>query len=192
MSGSSIAFNLPEDINPQICRIFSVVLLQDGNIYSAELYKMVCERNETDLNIKIPAVMLPQDAGASLENSLKHGLSGSTNMLGGFVITGIALIITVLQIVRVPNLKFNSFLHAIIRYDWAAKKSLRAGYFLWSMVAYGSGKMAIPDSLCCCHLISVTSSDVSAGLLITYVALNLMDGHGQPALLYIVPFTLGK
>ncbi|KAK2366058.1 signal peptide peptidase [Trifolium repens] len=29
------------------------------------------------------------------------------------------------------------------------------------------------------------------GLLITYVALNLMDRHGQPALLYIVPFTLG-
>jgi len=23
------------------------------------------------------------------------------------------------------------------------------------------------------------------------MALNLMDGHGQPALLYIVPFTLG-
>lgn len=54
-----------------------------------------------------------------------------------------------------------------LRYDWAAKKSLQTGYFLWSMVAYGSG------------------------LLITYVALNLMDGHGQPALLYIVPFTLG-
>lgn len=29
------------------------------------------------------------------------------------------------------------------------------------------------------------------GLLITYIALNLMDGHGQPALLYIVPFILG-
>jgi signal peptide peptidase-like protein 2B len=29
------------------------------------------------------------------------------------------------------------------------------------------------------------------GLLVTYLALNLMDGHGQPALLYIVPFTLG-
>jgi len=54
-----------------------------------------------------------------------------------------------------------------LRYDWAAKKTLQSGYFLWSMVAYGSG------------------------LLITYVALNLMDGHGQPALLYIVPFTLG-
>ncbi|CAI0414509.1 unnamed protein product [Linum tenue] len=54
-----------------------------------------------------------------------------------------------------------------IRYDWLANKSLRAGYFLYAMLAYG------------------------LGLLITYVALNLMDGHGQPALLYIVPFTLG-
>lgn len=54
-----------------------------------------------------------------------------------------------------------------LRYDWLAKKTFRAGYFLWAMFAYG------------------------LGLLITYVALNLMDGHGQPALLYIVPFTLG-
>ncbi|CAH9069112.1 unnamed protein product [Cuscuta europaea] len=54
-----------------------------------------------------------------------------------------------------------------LRYDWLAKKNLRAGYFLWAMFAYG------------------------LGLLITYVALNLMDGHGQPALLYIVPFTVG-
>nr|AAL14628.1 growth-on protein GRO11 [Euphorbia esula] len=54
-----------------------------------------------------------------------------------------------------------------LRYDWLTKKNLRAGYFLWAMTAYG------------------------LGLLVTYVALNLMDGHGQPALLYIVPFTLG-
>ncbi|KAI5564592.1 hypothetical protein POPTR_014G085300v4 [Populus trichocarpa] len=54
-----------------------------------------------------------------------------------------------------------------LRYDWLAKKNLRAGYFLWAMTAYG------------------------LGLLITYLALNMMDGHGQPALLYIVPFTLG-
>ncbi|XAR55071.1 hypothetical protein NMG60_11030453 [Bertholletia excelsa] len=54
-----------------------------------------------------------------------------------------------------------------LRYDWLAKKNLQAGYFLWAMLAYG------------------------LGLLVTYVALNLMDGHGQPALLYIVPFTLG-
>ncbi|XP_073260424.1 signal peptide peptidase-like 4 isoform X2 [Populus alba] len=151
-------------------------------------------------------------------------------------ILGIALIITVLQIVRVPNLKVGTvllscaFLYDIfwvfvskwwfkesvmivvargdksgedgipmllkiprmfdpwggysiigfgdiilpgllvafsLRYDWLAKKNLRAGYFLWAMTAYG------------------------LGLLITYAALNMMDGHGQPALLYIVPFTLG-
>ncbi|XP_023534333.1 signal peptide peptidase-like 2 [Cucurbita pepo subsp. pepo] len=151
-------------------------------------------------------------------------------------ILGIALIITVLQIVRIPNLKVGTvllscaFLYDIfwvfvskklfkesvmivvargdksgedgipmllkiprmfdpwggysiigfgdillpglivafsLRYDWLANKTLRAGYFLPAMLAYGSG------------------------LLITYVALNLMDGHGQPALLYIVPFTLG-
>ncbi|KAL5727431.1 Signal peptide peptidase-like 2 [Ranunculus cassubicifolius] len=151
-------------------------------------------------------------------------------------ILGIALIVTVLQIVRVPNLKVGAvllgcaFLYDIfwvfvskklfhesvmivvargdksnedgipmllkiprmfdpwggysiigfgdillpglviafsLRYDWLSNKSLRAGYFLWAMMAYG------------------------LGLLITYVALNLMDGHGQPALLYIVPFTLG-
>lgn len=151
-------------------------------------------------------------------------------------ILGIALIITVLQIVRIPNLKVGTvllscaFLYDIfwvfvskklfhesvmivvargdksgqdgipmllkiprmydpwggysiigfgdillpglliafsLRYDWLLKKNLRAGYFVWAMFAYG------------------------LGLLITYVALNLMDGHGQPALLYIVPFTLG-
>ncbi|KAG8391841.1 hypothetical protein BUALT_Bualt01G0228900 [Buddleja alternifolia] len=151
-------------------------------------------------------------------------------------ILGIALIITVLQIIRVPNLKVGTvllscaFLYDIfwvfvskwwfhksvmivvargdgsgedgipmllkiprmfdpwggysiigfgdiilpgllvafsLRYDWLSKKSLKTGYFLWAMLAYG------------------------LGLLITYVALNLMDGHGQPALLYIVPFTLG-
>ncbi|XP_010670265.2 signal peptide peptidase-like 4 isoform X1 [Beta vulgaris subsp. vulgaris] len=54
-----------------------------------------------------------------------------------------------------------------LRYDWLGNKKIRAGYFLWGMTAYG------------------------LGLLVTYVALNLMDGHGQPALLYIVPFTLG-
>ncbi|KAI3983919.1 hypothetical protein MKX01_023231, partial [Papaver californicum] len=33
---------------------------------------MVCETNETDLNIHIPAVMLPQDAGLFLESSMKN------------------------------------------------------------------------------------------------------------------------
>ncbi|XP_073388593.1 signal peptide peptidase-like 2 isoform X2 [Physcomitrium patens] len=54
-----------------------------------------------------------------------------------------------------------------LRYDWTARKSLFRGYFLWSTVGYG------------------------LGLFITYVALNAMNGSGQPALLYIVPCTLG-
>jgi signal peptide peptidase-like protein 2B len=54
-----------------------------------------------------------------------------------------------------------------LRYDWAAKKTLSSGYFLWSIIGYGFG------------------------LFLTYVALNVMDGNGQPALLYIVPCTLG-
>ncbi|KAA8544300.1 hypothetical protein F0562_022312 [Nyssa sinensis] len=37
-----------------------------------KLFKMVCEANETDLEIGIPAVMLPQDASASLEQSIKN------------------------------------------------------------------------------------------------------------------------
>lgn len=43
---------------------------------SAELYKMVCEPDETDLDIQIPAVMLPQDAGATLQKLLSNGSSG--------------------------------------------------------------------------------------------------------------------
>ncbi|KAJ7010642.1 signal peptide peptidase-like 2 isoform X1 [Populus alba x Populus x berolinensis] len=303
-----------------------------------ELYKMVCEPDETDVDIHIPAIILPQDAGASLEKMLLTNISVSVQLyspkrplvdvaevflwlmavgtilcasywsawtareaaaeqdkllkdavdevpndkavgvssvldintasavlfvvfascflvllyelmsywfiellvvlfcIGG--VEGIALIITVLQIVQVPNLKVGTvllscaFLYDIfwvfvskklfhesvmivvargdrsgedgipmllkiprlfdpwggysiigfgdillpglliafsLRYDWSANKSLRAGYFPWAMLAYG----------------------LAAGLLITYVALNLMDGHGQPALLYIVPFTLG-
>jgi hypothetical protein len=40
---------------------------------SAELYKMVCERNETDLDIGIPAVLLPKDAGTKLQSLLSNG-----------------------------------------------------------------------------------------------------------------------
>lgn len=45
-------------------------------LFLAELYKMVCEPDETALDIHIPAVMLPQDAGATLEKMLM------TNSLG--------------------------------------------------------------------------------------------------------------
>nr|XP_029116055.1 signal peptide peptidase-like 4 isoform X2 [Elaeis guineensis] len=40
-----------------------------------ELYKMVCDRNETNLKINISAVMLPHDAGVSLESSVRSGAS---------------------------------------------------------------------------------------------------------------------
>ncbi|KAL5203889.1 hypothetical protein ABZP36_008760 [Zizania latifolia] len=53
------------------------------------------------------------------------------------------------------------------RFDRASKKGFFNGYFLWLTVGY------------------------AVGLFLTYVALFLMDGHGQPALLYLVPCTLG-
>ncbi|KAK4732971.1 hypothetical protein R3W88_025959 [Solanum pinnatisectum] len=53
------------------------------------------------------------------------------------------------------------------RFDEAKKKGILNGYFLWLMIGYGTG------------------------LCITYVGLFLMNGHGQPALLYLVPCTLG-
>lgn len=54
-----------------------------------------------------------------------------------------------------------------VRYDKAKKKGVRDGYFLWLTVGYG------------------------CGLLFTYLGLYIMNGHGQPALLYLVPCTLG-
>ncbi|KAL5994386.1 signal peptide peptidase-like [Asimina triloba] len=40
-----------------------------------ELYKMVCDHNDTNPNIQIPAVMLPKDAGDNLENKMRNGAS---------------------------------------------------------------------------------------------------------------------
>ena len=42
----------------------------------SDLYKMVCDPDETDLDIHIPAVMLPHDAGTSLEKMLISNSSG--------------------------------------------------------------------------------------------------------------------
>ena len=43
-----------------------------------ELYKMVCDRNEsgTFLDIQIPAVLLPKSAGENLELALKSNREG--------------------------------------------------------------------------------------------------------------------
>ncbi|KAJ1443297.1 Presenilin/signal peptide peptidase [Sesbania bispinosa] len=57
-----------------------------------------------------------------------------------------------------------SFAH---RFDKDNKKGASNGYFLWLVIGYG------------------------IGLVFTYLGLYLMDGNGQPALLYLVPCTLG-
>ncbi|PKA61742.1 Signal peptide peptidase-like 2 [Apostasia shenzhenica] len=53
------------------------------------------------------------------------------------------------------------------RFDKAHQKGNLNGYFLWLIFGY------------------------AFGLFLTYLALYLMKGHGQPALLYLVPCTLG-
>ncbi|KAG4908735.1 hypothetical protein JHK82_057386 [Glycine max] len=53
------------------------------------------------------------------------------------------------------------------RFDKANKKGVASGYFLWLVIGYGFG------------------------LFFTYLGLYMMNGHGQPALLYLVPCTLG-
>ncbi|GAA0154799.1 aspartic protease [Lithospermum erythrorhizon] len=40
--------------------------------YHTKLFKMVCDPNESDINIGIPAVMLPQDAGTTLTQSINN------------------------------------------------------------------------------------------------------------------------
>nr|XP_043633934.1 signal peptide peptidase-like 3 isoform X2 [Erigeron canadensis] len=54
-----------------------------------------------------------------------------------------------------------------VRFDNAKKRTWQDGYFVWLAIGY------------------------ACGLSLTYLALYLMNGHGQPALLYLVPCTLG-
>ena len=63
-----------------------------------------------------------------------------------------------------------SSLHAPLplRYDYTVGRVWGRGYFLWASIGYG------------------------VGLVATYVGLWAMDGSGQPALLYLVPCTLGE
>ncbi|XP_020219950.1 signal peptide peptidase-like 3 [Cajanus cajan] len=57
-----------------------------------------------------------------------------------------------------------SFAHRFDKDNWRVAKN---GYFVWLVIGYG------------------------IGLVFTYLGLYLMDGNGQPALLYLVPCTLG-
>ncbi|CAH2038812.1 unnamed protein product [Thlaspi arvense] len=120
-------------------------------------------------------------------------------------IFGICLMINVLQVARLPNIRvargskdtgesipmllriprlsdpwggynmigFGDILFPgllicfIFRYDKENNKGTLRGYFPWLMFGYG------------------------LGLFLTYLGLYVMNGHGQPALLYLVPCTLG-
>ncbi|KAE8657317.1 Signal peptide peptidase-like 4 [Hibiscus syriacus] len=62
--------------NAQAAHASAVLIINNEK----ELYKMVCEPDETDLDIHIPAVMLPQDAGASLEKMLTSNSSVSVQL----------------------------------------------------------------------------------------------------------------
>ena len=46
---------------------------------------MVCEANETDVDIGIPAVMLPQDAGENLKNHILNNSVGIFHFLCEYV-----------------------------------------------------------------------------------------------------------
>jgi signal peptide peptidase-like 2B len=48
---------------------------------------MVCEKNETDLDIHIPAVLLPKAAGGGLHKLLMSGNAGNLLMHCGEVIS---------------------------------------------------------------------------------------------------------
>lgn len=65
--------------------------------------------------------------------------------------------------VMIPGLLI-AFSH---RYDKLTKKENWNGYFIWMLVGY------------------------TVGFVCTYLSLYLMHGQGQPALLYLVPCTLG-
>lgn len=43
---------------------------------------MVCEVNDTFKEISIPAVMLPQDVGATFRENINRNLNGKTYLVG--------------------------------------------------------------------------------------------------------------
>ncbi|KAM5555352.1 hypothetical protein ABKV19_023317 [Rosa sericea] len=207
-----------------------------------ELFKMVCEDDEPDVEIGIPAVMLPNKIGEILENGLTnnsigkyfYGLwllvpsywsawtareaaiehdkllkdasdeSSHVEGEGASPLVEISTMAAILFVViascfLVMFYKLMSFwfieilvvlfciggieglqtcLVALL--SWVGTVLLGCAFFydiFWVFVS----KWSFHESVMI----------VVARLLVTYVALNLMDGHGQPALLYIVPYTLG-
>ncbi|CAI7907774.1 unnamed protein product [Closterium sp. NIES-54] len=96
------------------------------------------------------------------------------------------------------------------RYDCITKKMGMDGYYLPAIIGYAVGTMLalfaarlrsgkLPFVACICNacgafMVHVEHSQrkvVCSSLLLTFVGLLLMNGNGQPALLYLVPCTLG-
>lgn len=84
---------------------------------------MVCEDNETDLQIGIPVVMLPQNAGANLENYLQNSTGMpiffmySSNLIWQLVIPSRALEVLsfeYLPCLVVPDLAFWFLWYALL------------------------------------------------------------------------------
>ncbi|KAI3887059.1 hypothetical protein MKW92_047992 [Papaver armeniacum] len=63
------------------------------------------------------------------------------------------------------------------RYDRSSKKGILNGYFLWLTIGYG--------------VVIIHDRFIFQRFILADVGLYLMDGLGQPALLYLVPCTLG-
>ncbi|KAF2322258.1 hypothetical protein GH714_009605 [Hevea brasiliensis] len=101
-------------------------------------------------------------------------------------ILGICLMITVLQVARLPNIKVAAvLLCCAFVYDifWV---------FLSPIIFHQSVMIAEENSNDILYRRSmVLALRHPRGLFLTYLGLYLMDGHGQPALLYLVPCTLG-
>ena len=71
-----LAMFLQQHLVKKIISYQCLVSLMLSSICSTELYKMVCEKNETDLDINIPAVLLPKDPGSALHTLLTDGNAG--------------------------------------------------------------------------------------------------------------------
>lgn len=64
----------------------------------ADLFKMVCEKGENVLDITIPVVMLPVDAGRSLENIVKSNSTGSSSFESNCTSAEILLLLVIQHI----------------------------------------------------------------------------------------------
>ncbi|CAN1195862.1 Signal peptide peptidase-like 2 [Linum perenne] len=149
--------------------------------------EMGCDEGTSASNITIPIVMVPKSTGESFKKSLQDGKKWNAFMYSNFSFkvakgnnSGGESIPMLLRFPRLTDpwggydmigfgdILFPGLLVSFsLRFDKAYKKSRIGGYFLWLMVGYATG------------------------LFLTYLGLYLMNGHGQPALLYLVPCTLG-